>query len=521
MASCLRAVVLATLLLVATAVLPQAHLSGAQMMVPYIRGSGINGTYLWMLSRKQREDGLMFLGAGTRLRAVMARMMAGMPVHVTTLGGSNTAGDVQMDGLSWPQYLFNYLADTYGKHVTGNNGAVGGTRSNYMAVCHNMAVPRNADLIILEYALNDGNIQDRHHEMRRVQERLVRKLLNYPHKPAVLLAHILPWDARPADPPRIPWWEGGESGYNELALYYHLPSVSIRACCYQELLAGVPGFNTSHRKINPERNKGLSFYLDSAHVDGLTGARVVAELVAHALDTSAASLKTWPFEGNPAAALMAANAKPDAAPPDAPGEEDTEIAAPLPPPLWPGNNEISSERCFIGPAFKSAVTTTESFTWINEAKGARPRWGMVAKTPGALLQLKFNSMAVGKGDASVVALLAYLKSYHHMGQAEVSCVSGCSCAPVLLQGHTKEKHSQQELLKFMVSQSAECVVQVKVLPDTESGEHKVKLTGLVVSEGTGDDKAITLEDHRGAVENVGAVAARSHAGVFDTKNVDP
>ncbi len=32
------------------------------------------------------------------------------------------------------QYLFNYMTDKYGPLVTFNNAAVGGTRSNYMAV---------------------------------------------------------------------------------------------------------------------------------------------------------------------------------------------------------------------------------------------------------------------------------------------------------------------------------------------------------------------------------------------------
>lgn len=55
--------------------------------------------------------------------------------------------------------LEQYLKDTYGKvagvAVTVNNGAVPGTTSAYMAACVNLHVPRDADIVIIEYSVND------------------------------------------------------------------------------------------------------------------------------------------------------------------------------------------------------------------------------------------------------------------------------------------------------------------------------------------------------------------------------
>ncbi len=52
-----------------------------------------------------------------------------------------------------------------------------------MSVCHNMHVPAHADIVFVEYTVNDvedpwGTPMD--NPARRPFERLLRKLLNYP-----------------------------------------------------------------------------------------------------------------------------------------------------------------------------------------------------------------------------------------------------------------------------------------------------------------------------------------------------
>lgn len=69
------------------------------------------------------------------------------------------------------------------------NGAVPGTLSQYMSSCHGTHVPRDADIIFLEYAINDEEMPMPHmnNRMRRPFEKLIRKLLKYPNSPAVII----------------------------------------------------------------------------------------------------------------------------------------------------------------------------------------------------------------------------------------------------------------------------------------------------------------------------------------------
>lgn len=59
-----------------------------------------------------------------------------------------------------------------------------------------------------------------------------------------------------------------------------------------------------------------------------------------------------------------------------------------------------------------------SWEWVNESKSQRPKWGYVAKTPGAVLKIRVNTTAsTGDPKHPVLVQLGYLKSYQHMGKA--------------------------------------------------------------------------------------------------------
>lgn len=115
------------------------------------------------------------------------------------VGGSIAAGTGAEDAPPWVDRLQTYLMDSYGRlagvNVTVNNGAVPGTTSAYMAACTNMHVPQEADIVIVEYSVNDDceamPILD--NAVRRPYERLLRKLLLLPSRPAVVLLHAYAW----------------------------------------------------------------------------------------------------------------------------------------------------------------------------------------------------------------------------------------------------------------------------------------------------------------------------------------
>lgn len=49
-----------------------------------------------------------------------------------------------------------------------------------------------------------------------------------------------------------------------------------------------------------------------------------------------------------------------------------------------------------------------------------------------------------RGNSQVLIGIGILKSYEHMGIAEMSCVSGCECEPLLMDGQWESKTSQSE-----------------------------------------------------------------------------
>jgi hypothetical protein len=111
-----------------------------------------------------------------------------------------------------------------------------------------------------------------------------------------------------------------------------------------------------------------------------------------------------------------------------------------------------------------------------------------------------------KPRAYVNLLLAYLKSYEHMGIAEVACMSGCQCRPRLVDAHQTQKESTTHLHNVLLSQHANCTVNVTVRNSTNSGEHKFKISGMIMQDEQsaeagfkfGDGLWVEGRHHRGA-----------------------
>jgi hypothetical protein len=73
-------------------------------------------------------------------------------------------------------------------------------------------------------------------------------------------------------------------------------------------------------------------------------------------------------------------------------------------------------------------------------------------------------------------IITYLLSHQHMGRVMVSCVSGCTCDPSVIDAHDAvNKHSINQLHEVRVSASPACVLQLKVLEQSSSGQHKFKV----------------------------------------------
>lgn len=75
-------------------------------------------------------------------------------------------------------------------------------------------------------------------------------------------------------PQGIFWSGSAEREYAELAWYYGLPTLSVKAACYHAMAAGARGFEVDATRDGDEAGrKGRAYYYDWIHPDGLTGHR--------------------------------------------------------------------------------------------------------------------------------------------------------------------------------------------------------------------------------------------------------
>ncbi len=162
--------------------------------------------------------------------------------------------------------------------------------------------------------------------------------------------------------------------------------------------------------------------------------------------------------------------------------------------------------CATDEQLHAAGVAAQGFEWVDEGKHGTHKWGYVATRPGSTLDLQLSTQmsssssssssnqssaatsAAGDGAAAVPVLpaaavnLVFLQSYEHMGTANVSCISGCTCASITIDAHWKNQVSLPGLAQLdTVSQHPRCVLRVTVGSSSSSGEHKFKVVGVIRS----------------------------------------
>ena len=138
---------------------------------------------------------------------------------------------------------------------------------------------------------------------------------------------------------------------------------------------------------------------------------------------------------------------------------------------------------------------SEGWAFVTEEYGKKkPGW--ISFRPGSFLEMTFNESAASPTAGARQSIgLTYLRSYQHMGSANMSCVRGCRCPATIINGHEPwYKHSVPQMVQVDVEYDGqistadksgshdhrECAIQVQVLNSTDSGEHKFKVIQLTV-----------------------------------------
>lgn len=401
------------------------------------------------------------------------------PFKIGVIGGSISWGQYtsKRGETDWFALVSKWMFSAFpNANITARNGCTPGVPSPYMIMCLELSVDPDVDLVFMEYTLNDG-LDDRVLRNRVVMdtERLVRRILALPSRPAVVLMHVPTFGmaSYPMGHPKNPdndayrsFYETSEDVQVSICQYYDVQYTSLRTAMYRLATTNAPGFLWE------------DVFVD--HHPGDRGHKIMADLVVYMMQQVALGLLLHPLSKADAAVL----------------------AEPLPEPMYPGNVPPSSTMCVAGEPFRSLVVAAEGFTWVNEGTPLKPKPGFVATSPGSTLRIRVDTDRGGgaaggaAGDARPLPVfLHYMRSYERMGTAKVTCVSGCQCDPVMVDAHHTERVTQVYLAQLVVSQHRECELQVKVESGTMSGQHKFKVSGIVVAERP-DTQYMGLEGNR-------------------------
>mmetsp|Transcript_2526 Transcript_2526/g.5632 ORF Transcript_2526/g.5632 Transcript_2526/m.5632 type:complete len:557 (-) Transcript_2526:79-1749(-) len=491
-------------------------------------------THKPVLPEEVIERSWSFIGDYSRLKLMAMKLVLGIPVHLAHMGGSisqvffwtgKTETDVPKD-VTWHAIFHKWLElaftpcgknnnmssrdpdVTYGIHthicpqsnIKLHNLATGGTSSIFGEKCIVQKVnSTSVDMLLLEYTQNSltddilfpADAYDA--QERKSLERLFRKALKMPSRPAVVMLHS--YNNRYI----AKFGLIADDWHNLVALHYgNVQVISVR--------------NAVHhlwRKTGGNLTEIPAYMFDGVHLSKLghylwadimismfkrVALRVMGDLLLEATLPGVAMAPPGPLAGTadgvqlpPALQEYAANWNG------------------MPAPLHPGNEADSDGACLVSDDLQSAAKAVSGgFKWsydVSRQTGQR-KYGFIGNQAGATLELEFDSTVNGVlGSASAEAaqknrgnqpagvfsgnaqvLIGYLASYSSIGKARAECSSGCTCEKVTVDAKWDSKMSQTTFFPMVVSPHRNCTIKITVLDTTkERGISRFKVSALVIS----------------------------------------
>ncbi|EFN59203.1 hypothetical protein CHLNCDRAFT_56786 [Chlorella variabilis] len=220
----------------------------------------------------QRAEG--YYGTAARLRRVAAKLLAGEPIQVFTLGGSVTRGlGASAPERNYANRFFQLINASFphAGHVFANKG-IGGTSSGVFTACAEQMVPPSADLVVVEFTYNEPEDDPFDSPARRGFEELLRKLLKLRGAPAVVMLHHYAWWFTYGDGLDAGlYYRAGEAQLQVFANYYDMPAVSMRNVLWPLMNAGVEGFKLPPARQGEQRGRGARVAAGHPHPRGAGG----------------------------------------------------------------------------------------------------------------------------------------------------------------------------------------------------------------------------------------------------------
>eukprot|EP00873_Tetraselmis_striata_P001616 jgi/Tetstr1/421880/TSEL_012780.t1 len=138
--------------------------------------------------------------------------------------------------------MSDWLRDNLPAAARDVNGAFPGAPSSYMSLCVQEHIPRAAQIVFVEYAVNDDDLV--HWPKVRVGDEPTQAV-RAPNaaiaagcsRPAVVLFELFSWLRHEGN-----FWLTGEDSHGVLAKYYGIPVISSRSAFYHSWRLEEPGF---------------------------------------------------------------------------------------------------------------------------------------------------------------------------------------------------------------------------------------------------------------------------------------
>lgn len=165
----------------------------------------------------------------TRLENCMRRAMKGDEMTIGFLGGSITQGSLATKAQNTYAYrVFTWWEKAFPKarfHYV--NGGIGGTTSHYgVSRAVTDVLMYQPDFVIVDFSVNDAVSETA--LFKETYEGVVRKLLNWPSAPAVLLLNNVYYDTG----------LNAQGYHNAVGEWYHVPYVSMKDTVYKRMKDG-------------------------------------------------------------------------------------------------------------------------------------------------------------------------------------------------------------------------------------------------------------------------------------------
>ncbi|KAJ2962136.1 hypothetical protein NQZ79_g2580 [Umbelopsis isabellina] len=206
-------------------------------------------------------------GSNRRLREKIAKAQRGEDIRMAVVGGSVSAGHTLND---WRNIYFYRFLDWWNQQFPDGHheifqGAVPATDSGYYAYCFDKHIPKDVDIVFVEFSLNDASAlpcelaKQGSIVQAKMMESLVRNLLRLPRKPAVIMTSVFSYNVNE--------YLDGQESHLPISNYYDLPHISMKNALFDHL----------NRHPDDLRDK---LYNDGHHLSEW-GHQLLSDLVSH------------------------------------------------------------------------------------------------------------------------------------------------------------------------------------------------------------------------------------------------